>query len=55
VARRSRGRAGAGAVAGPFEEIWHPAAHRARVEIQIQDERIAPDPQPGDPPIRPVL
>lgn len=54
VARRSRGRAGAVAVTGPFEEIWHPAAHRARVQIQIQDERIAPDPQPGDPPIRPV-
>ena len=50
VARRSRGRAASGALAGPFEEIWHPAAHRARVEIQIQDERIAPDAQPGDPP-----
>lgn len=50
VARRSRGRAAAGAVTGPFEEIWHPAAHRARVQIEIQDERIDPDAQPGDPP-----
>ena len=37
---------------GPFEEIWHPAAHRARVEIEIQDERISPDAQAGDPPVR---
>ncbi|HEY5882811.1 MAG TPA: hypothetical protein VIU11_28150 [Nakamurella sp.] len=51
-ARRSLGRAASGAVAGPFEEIWHPAAHRARVEIEIQDERISPDAQAGDPPVR---
>jgi hypothetical protein len=50
VARRSRGRAAAGAVTGPFEEIWHPAAHRTRIEIQVQDERVIPNPQPGDPP-----
>ncbi len=53
VARRARGRAVASAVTGPFEEIWHPAAHRARVEIRIQDERTAPDAQPGDPPTDP--
>ncbi|HOZ59632.1 MAG TPA: hypothetical protein PKY70_15730 [Nakamurella multipartita] len=50
IGRRSRGRAAGGAVTGPFEEIWHPAAHRARIEVQIQDERIAPDLLPGDPP-----
>lgn len=50
VARRARARAAAGAVTGPFEEIWHPAAHRARVQIEVQDERIDPDAQPGDPP-----
>jgi hypothetical protein len=50
AARRSRGRAASGAVTGPFEEIWHPAAHRARIEIQVQDERAVPNPQPGDPP-----
>ncbi|WP_395728935.1 hypothetical protein [Nakamurella sp.] len=50
AARRSRGRAAAGAVTGPFEEIWHPAAHQARIEIQVQDERVIPNPQPGDPP-----
>jgi len=37
-------------VAGPFEEIWHPAAHRARIDIEIQDDRKAPIPSPGDPP-----
>lgn len=51
VARRAKGRAVSGAVSGPFEEIWHPAAHRARVEIQVQDERVVPNPQPGDPPV----
>jgi hypothetical protein len=38
-----------GSVAGPFEEIWHPAAHRARIEVQVQDERTMDAPSPGDP------
>ena len=50
LTRRQRGRQVGGSVAGPFEEIWHPAAHRARVEIQVQDERTLPAPSPGDPP-----
>lgn len=50
IGRRARGRAAGGAVAGPFEEIWHPAAHRARIQIQVQDQRIARDLLPGDPP-----
>lgn len=50
TARRAKGRALSGAVSGPFEEIWHPAAHRARVEIQVQDERVVPKPLPGEPP-----
>jgi hypothetical protein len=45
---RSRGRRVGGSVAGPFEEIWHPAAHRARIEIEVQDERSMPMPSPGD-------
>ncbi len=49
-ARRARGRAASGAVTGPFEEIWPPAAHRARIEVQAQDERMIPNPQAGDPP-----
>ena len=47
----SRGRRVGSSVAGPFEEIWHPAAHRARIDIAIQDERKAPVPSPGDPPV----
>lgn len=50
VARRSRGRRVSGAVAGPFEELWHPAAHRARIEIRAQDERVDLPAEPGDPP-----
>jgi hypothetical protein len=33
---------------GPFDEIWHPAAHRARIETDVQEERPAPSPLPGD-------
>jgi hypothetical protein len=33
---------------GPFDEIWHPAAHRFRFEIQVQEERMVPLPSPGD-------
>lgn len=52
VARRQRGRRISGAVAGPFEELWHPAAHRARIEIRVRDERVQPPGEPGDPPAR---
>ena len=37
---RRRGRAGGQAFLGPFEEMWHPAAHRARRETEIVDERV---------------
>jgi len=53
LTRRARGRSVGGAVAGPFEEIWHPAAHRARIQIEVQDERLAEPNAPGDPPIGP--
>ncbi|WP_346053908.1 MULTISPECIES: hypothetical protein [Amycolatopsis] len=45
-------RTGVGAgLMGPFEEVWgYPEAHRARFEIEIQAERRAPAPSPGDPP-----
>jgi hypothetical protein len=45
--RRTGGR-GSEAFMGPFEEIWHPAAHRARLESQIVDERMVPTPSPDD-------
>ncbi len=35
-------------VMGPFDEIWHPAAHLTRIEIQAQEERAAPMPSPSD-------
>jgi hypothetical protein len=47
--RRRRGRRVASSVAGPFEEIWHPAAHRARIQVEIQDERKVAMPSPDDP------
>lgn len=35
-------------VMGPFEEIWHPAAHRARLELRVYEERTVPAPSPDD-------
>jgi hypothetical protein len=48
LGRRVRRSAG-GEIMGPFEEIWHPAAHRARLEVEVQQERMVPLPSPGDP------
>jgi hypothetical protein len=48
--RRHRGRRLGSSVAGPFEEIWHPAAHRARIDVEVQDERKIDMPSAGDPP-----
>jgi hypothetical protein len=45
---RRRGAGGAGGVMGPFEEIWHPAAHRARLETEVVEERLAPMPSSDD-------
>ncbi|MFL6076294.1 MAG: hypothetical protein ACJ73S_23115 [Mycobacteriales bacterium] len=43
-------RRGAGAVMGPFEEMWHPAAVRYRQQIQVQERRMAPRPSADDRP-----
>lgn len=48
MASRVRRRGGGDSLMGPFDEIWHPAALQARIEIQVQDERPAPSPLPGD-------
>jgi hypothetical protein len=48
LGRRVRRRGVGGALMGPFDEIWHPAAHRFRFEIQVQEERMVPLPSPGD-------
>lgn len=50
VSYRARSRGVGGSVLGAFDEIWHPAGHRHRVEIQLQDQRKTPIPSPGDPP-----
>jgi hypothetical protein len=48
IAARAQRRGGGASLMGPFEEIWQPAAHRARLETQVQNERPAPAPLPGD-------
>lgn len=48
LASRTRRRGAGESLMGPFDEIWHPSAHRARLEIQVQEERPAPMPSPGD-------
>jgi hypothetical protein len=37
-----------GALMQPFDEIWHPVAHRARLEVEVQQELPAPGPTAGD-------
>jgi hypothetical protein len=48
IASRVRRRGGGSPLMSPFDEIWHPAAHRARIETDTQEERPAPSPLPGD-------
>ena len=36
-----------GEVMGPFEEMWHPAAHRFRAEVRVQETRTVPMPPQG--------
>lgn len=50
LGRRVRRSGRGGDVLGPFEELWHPAAHRARVDVRTHDSRQEPAPSPGDPP-----
>ncbi|QJY47184.1 hypothetical protein [Pseudonocardia broussonetiae] len=45
---RNRGTSGGYSLMGPFDELWHPAAVAARVEVQVQEERQEPSPAPGD-------
>jgi hypothetical protein len=45
---RRRGVGGDYSLMGPFDEMWNPAALRARIEVQVHDERAAPPPSPGD-------
>jgi hypothetical protein len=47
---RRRGSAGGQAFVGPFEEMWHPAAHRARLATETVEERMMPGPSADDTP-----
>ena len=49
LGRRMRDHGISGSPMGPFEEMWDPGTHRAHQEIQIQHERKAEAPSPGDP------
>ncbi|MCZ7435821.1 hypothetical protein O7598_05385 [Micromonospora sp. WMMC241] len=49
LAARVRRRGVGDNVMGPFEEIWHPAAHRYRAEVKVHEERVVPLPSAGDP------
>jgi hypothetical protein len=48
LARRVRRRGTGSDVLGPFEEMWHPAAHRVRQESQVQEERRDDAPSPDN-------
>ena len=37
-----------GGIMGPLDEIYHPAAHRFRLEIQVHEERMVPMPSADD-------
>jgi hypothetical protein len=46
---RARGGGASEAVMGPFEDMWHPAAHRARLATDTVEERVVPMPTPDKP------
>lgn len=48
LAPRIRRRGIGGGLMGPIDEVYNPGAHRSRLEIQIQDQRMVPAPSPGD-------
>jgi hypothetical protein len=50
LAARARRRDVGGNPFAPFEEIWHPAVHRAHAEIRVQAEQGEPRSAPGDQP-----
>jgi hypothetical protein len=45
---RIRRRGIGGGLMGPIDEIYNPGAHRARMDIQTHEERVAPMPSPDD-------
>lgn len=51
LAARIRHRGLGGAVMGPIDEVYNPAAHRARLDVEIQHERPSPSPSADDQPM----
>jgi hypothetical protein len=47
LGRRVRRRGVGGGLMGPIDEIYHPAAHRFRFEVQVQEQRLVPLPATG--------
>lgn len=50
-ARRIRQRGISASPFTVFDEIWHPAAFEAHIQLEVHDERVSPAPEPGDPPV----
>lgn len=48
IAVRARRRGLGDSITGPWDEIWHPTAHQAHIEIREQEERATPRPSPDD-------
>jgi hypothetical protein len=42
LARRVRRRGIGGGLMGPIDEMWHPSAHRFRLEIETHEQRMMP-------------
>lgn len=45
---RIRRRGIGGGLMGPIDEMYNPSAHRSRLEIQVQQQQMAPRPSPDD-------
>jgi len=48
LASRIRRHGLGGALMGPLDEIYNPASHRARLEIETYEERMVPMPSADD-------
>ncbi len=48
LASRIRRRGIGGGLMGPLDEVYHPGAHRARRDVVVQEQRMAPSPSPDD-------
>lgn len=46
AARARRKGVGGGSIMNPVDEIFHPVAYEARIEIQAQEDQLAPLPSP---------